>query len=155
MLLPIPNDSARKMSLTHHMALAVCRDEGGGNSHQFNELLRVIYVTHHLQEAGFGTIPEELYGIAEAGMNAALARVKPEKVWRVDEKTALILEQIVGLHDEQLRSVTLRDLTAATERLERFIHSDRLSPLPESVRRAAQESQSSESTDEPGDAPAA
>ncbi|WP_143749476.1 hypothetical protein [Caballeronia arvi] len=55
----------------------------------------------------------------------------------IDAPTASLLEQILALHDEQLRSIALKDLTAATERLERFIGSQRASPLPDAIRAEA------------------
>jgi hypothetical protein len=139
MLLPLTAASSQKMSLHLHVALAACRREGCGNSHPFNELLRALYVTHHLQEMGFGSLPMEIYARAELGLNKSLSKGKPEQLWFVDAATAALLEQILGLHDQQLRVITLKDLTAATERLERFIRSQKESPLPAELRAAVRQ----------------
>lgn len=74
MLLPLPATATEKMSLQFHLALAACRKEGNGNSYQFNELLRALYITHHLQEMGFGSLPMQVYACAEFGMNTALSK---------------------------------------------------------------------------------
>ncbi|WP_143281968.1 hypothetical protein [Caballeronia choica] len=78
-----------------HLALAACRRMGCGNSHQFNELLRVLYITHHLQEMGFGSLPLQVYAPAELALNIALAGAKREQLWLVDAATASLLEQIL------------------------------------------------------------
>jgi hypothetical protein len=43
LLLPMPPQSARDMSLAHHLALAACRGHSG-NRHQINELVRSVYM---------------------------------------------------------------------------------------------------------------
>ena len=137
MLLPLTVASTEKMSLQIHLALAACRRPKRGNSHQFNELLRALYVTYHLQEMGFGALPMHVFANAELRMNAALSNAKREQAWFIDAQTASLLEQILALHDQQLRSIALKDLTAAIERLERFIGSQRASPLPDAIRAEA------------------
>jgi len=124
----------RKISLQIHLALAACRKDGCGNSYQFNELLRILYITHQLQEVGFGQLPLEDYARAELGLSAALSRVEAERRWLIDVQTAALLERVLQLHDHQLATIRLRDLTDATERLQRFMQSDRPSPLPEQLR---------------------
>ncbi|KXV10683.1 hypothetical protein CR51_08680 [Caballeronia megalochromosomata] len=136
MLLPLPPASVRQMSLQIHLALAACRKDGCGNSHQFNELLRILYITHQLQELGFGQLPLEDYARAEHGLSAALSRVEAERRWLIDAETASLLERVLQLHDQQLATIRLRDLTAATERLQHFMRSERPFPLPEHVRAA-------------------
>ncbi|WP_159833883.1 hypothetical protein [Burkholderia sp. 8Y] len=126
------------MSLAIHLALAACRREGSGTAYQFNELLRVLYMTLFLQEKGFGALPLALYARAEKNLNACLSRGKPGDHWFVDAETATVLEQVLRLHDEQLRGITYRDLAAAQERLEGFIRSARVSPLPDDARLAVQ-----------------
>lgn len=139
MLLPLPSASVRKMSLQIHLALAACRKDGCGNSYQFNELLRILYLTHQLQEMGVGQLSLEDYARAEHGLSAALSRVEAEHRWLIDAETASLLERILQLHDQQLASIRMGDLTAATEQLQRFIRSGRLSPLPETVRAKVRE----------------
>jgi hypothetical protein len=47
-LLPMPAQSARELSLAHHLALAACRSDSG-NRHQINELVRSVYMAYYLQ----------------------------------------------------------------------------------------------------------
>ncbi|MEM5439395.1 hypothetical protein [Paraburkholderia diazotrophica] len=48
-----------------------------------------------------------------------------------------------------MRSIALKDLTAATECLERFIGSQRVSPLPDAIRAEARELGPTESYESP------
>ncbi|CAL8481188.1 Fis family transcriptional regulator (plasmid) [Caballeronia sp. S22] len=137
MLLPLPAATTEKMSLQFHLALAACRKAGNGNSYQFNDLLRALYITHHLQEMGFGSLPMQVFACAEFGMNAALSKRKQNQAWFVDARTASLLEQILALHDCQLGAIRMKDLTAAIEQLERFIRSQRASPLSDELRAEA------------------
>ncbi len=137
MLLPLPVATLRSMSLRFHLALAACREQGNGNSYQFNELLRALYIAYYLQGMAFGFLPPNVFACAEFGMNQALAKGKSEQAWQVDSRTASLLEQILALHDVQLNSIRYKDLTAATEQLERFIVSQRASPLPDECRAEA------------------
>jgi len=133
MLLPLSEATARELSLPLHLALATCRGKSGGNAHLFNELLRVLYITFYLQEKGFGESAPDVYARAEAGINATLAAVKRTKNWQIDEETARLFEELLRTHDAQLAQVSLRDLTAATQRLMHFIRGKTVSPLPFSM----------------------
>lgn len=54
-LLPMSAQSAREVSLAHHIALAACRGDSA-NRHQINELVRSVYMAYFLQRMGFGDI---------------------------------------------------------------------------------------------------
>ena len=47
LLLPMPAQSARELSLAHHLALAACRSDSG-NRYQINELVRSVYMAYFL-----------------------------------------------------------------------------------------------------------
>ena len=53
LLLPMSAQSARELSLAHHLALAACRGDSA-NRHQINELVRSVYMAYFLQRMGFG-----------------------------------------------------------------------------------------------------
>jgi hypothetical protein len=72
LLLPMLAQSARDMSLAHHLALAACRGDSG-NQRQINELVRSVYMAYFLQRMGFGKAPFECYEHAEAAFENALA----------------------------------------------------------------------------------
>ncbi|VXB59313.1 Fis family transcriptional regulator (fragment) [Burkholderia sp. 8Y] len=133
------------MCLAIHLALAACRREGSGAAYQFNELLRVFYMTLFLQENGFGALPLKLYARAEKNLNARLSRGKHGDHWFIDAETPTVFEKVLQLHDEQLRRITYRDLAFARERIEGFIRSARVSPLGDDVRLAIRESQANSS----------
>jgi hypothetical protein len=78
-LLPMPAQSARELSLAHHLALAACRGDRA-NRHQINELVRSVYMAYYLQRMGFGEAPFECYEHAEAAFENALA-VAASMVW--------------------------------------------------------------------------
>ncbi|WP_157694765.1 hypothetical protein [Caballeronia fortuita] len=136
MLLPLPMAAAEKMLLQIHVALAACRRPKRGTSYQFNELLPALDITYHLQERGFAGLPMQVYASAELGMNTAITNAEQQRAWFIDAPTASLLGKILSLHDQQLRSIARshsRILTAATERLKRFVASQRASPLPDGL----------------------
>jgi len=69
--LPMDSASARQLALTHHLALAACRGNGG-NKHLINELIRAVYLAYFLQQMGFGALPLDAYMKAEAAISTAL-----------------------------------------------------------------------------------
>jgi hypothetical protein len=101
LLLPMSAQSARDMSLAHHLALAACRGDGG-NRHQINELVRSVYMAYFLQRMGFGDIPFECYERAEAAFENALAVATKSEKWIISEQDAPVIERLLALHDQQL-----------------------------------------------------
>jgi hypothetical protein len=85
LLLPMAAQSARDMSLAHHLALA-CRGDSG-NRHQINELVRSVYMAHYLQRMGCGDVPVENYEHAEAAFENALAVAAKCAKWVSASKT--------------------------------------------------------------------
>lgn len=120
--------SARKLSLTHHLALSTCRGDHG-NSRLINELARAVYTAYFLQRAGFGEAPFELYEHAEAAIEQALVVAAKTSVWKIDEQDAPSIEKLLALHDEQLLSAPLHRVNAAEAALRRFVGGKARSPL--------------------------
>ncbi|MFL9960103.1 hypothetical protein PQR02_02940 [Paraburkholderia sediminicola] len=116
------------ISLANHLALAVCR-KGQGNAHLINELSRVVYLTYYLQEAGFGDAPVDLYRRAEAALEQAAGRSQRDGVGQVNDEVAAMLEEILGIHDQQLTAAAARHVIEANARFSRFIKSDFRSPF--------------------------
>ena len=79
-LLPMSAQSARELSLAHHLALAACRG-AHANRHQINELVRSVYMAYYLQRMGFGEVPFECYEHAEAAFENALAVAEKSAKW--------------------------------------------------------------------------
>src|SRR6202795_4414764 len=120
--------SARQRALTHPLALAACRGNGG-NKHLINELTRAVYLTYFPQQMGFGALPLDAYVKAEAAISIALKTAERDGDWRIASRDASSLEKILALHDEQLGNVPLYRIVEAEKRLRAFIMGSQPSPL--------------------------
>jgi hypothetical protein len=121
LLLPMAAQSARDMSLAHHLALAACRGDSG-NRHQINELVRSVYMAYFLQSLGFGEVPFECYEHAEAAFENALAVAAKSAQWIISEQDAPVIERLLALHDQQLSEAPMHWVVEA-ERLSNDIKS--------------------------------
>ena len=127
-LLPMSAQSARELSLAHHLALAACRGERA-NRHQINELVRSVYMAYYLQRMGFGEVPFECYEHAEAAFENALAIAAKSAKWTVSEQDAPVIERVLALHDQQLSEAPMHRVVAAEKRLRQFLAGESASPL--------------------------
>ena len=93
LLLPMSAQSAREMSLAHHLALAACRGDRA-NRHQINELVRSVYMAYFIQRMGFGDLPIECYEHAEAAFENALAVAAKSARWMISEQDAPVIERL-------------------------------------------------------------
>jgi hypothetical protein len=133
-LLPMSAQSAREMSLAHHLALAACRGDSA-NRHQINELVRSVYMAYFLQRMGFGDIPFECYEHAEAVFESALAVAAKCRKWIINEQDAPVIERLLALHDQQLSEAPMHRVVEAEQQLRQFLAGTDASPLvrPKSV----------------------
>jgi hypothetical protein len=127
-LLPMPAQSAREMSLAHHLALAACRSDSG-NRHQINELVRSVYMAYYLQRLGFGGMPFECYERAEAAFENALAVAAKCGKWIISERDAPVIERLLALHDQQLSEAPMHRVAEAEKQLRQFLAGTSISPL--------------------------
>jgi len=127
-LLPMPAQSARELSLAHHLALAACRSDSG-NRHQINELVRSVYLAYFLQRMGFGDMPFECYKHAEAAFENALAVAAKSARWMISEQDAPVIERLLALHDWQLSEAPMHRVVEAEKQLRQFIAGTGVSPL--------------------------
>jgi hypothetical protein len=132
MLLPMRAATATEVSLANHLALAVIRSQHGAR-HQFNELMKVVYMAHYLQEAGFGSEPRNTFVAAESGVRKARARGKAENIWIADDATTSALARIVSLYDWQILCAPVWTVLHAEDQLMRLINDDGVSPLWENA----------------------
>jgi hypothetical protein len=132
-LLPMPAQSARELSLAHHLALAACRGDRA-NRHQINELVRSVYMAYYLQRMGFGEMPLECYEQAEAALENALAVAAKSANWIIGEQDAPVIERLLALHDQQLSEAPMFRVVEAEKQLRQFLAGTGVSPLvrPES-----------------------
>ena len=119
-LLPMSAQSARELSLAHHLALAACRG-AHANRHQINELVRSVYMAYYLQRMGFGEVPFECYEHAEAAFENALAIAEKSAKWTISEQDAPVIERVLALHDQQLSEAPMHRVVAAEKRLRQFL----------------------------------
>ena len=124
----MPAQSAREMSLAHHLALAACRSDSG-NRHQINELVRSVYMAYYLQRLGFGGMPFECYERAEAAFENALAVAAKCGKWIISERDAPVIERLLALHDQQLSEAPMHRVAEAEKQLRQFLAGTSISPL--------------------------
>ena len=128
LLLPMSAQSAREMSLAHHLALAACRGDSA-NRHQINELVRSVYMAYFLQRMGFGDMPFECYEHAEAAFENALAVAAKSARWMISEQDAPAIERLLALHDWQLSEAPMHRVAEAEKQLRQFLAGTDVSPL--------------------------
>jgi hypothetical protein len=128
LLLPMAAQSARDMSLAHHLALAACRGDSG-NRHQINELVRSVYMAYFLQRMGFGEAHFECYEHAEAAFENALAVATKSAQWIISEQDAPVIERLLALHDQQLSEAPMHRVVKAERQLRQFLAGTGASPL--------------------------
>jgi len=128
MLLPLEG-AVREASLARHLTWAACKKEAG-SGYLVNELVRLVYLTFYVQEAGYGDTDLMVYVRAEAALERCLERAERESVWSFEPGDAPLFEAILRQGDQQLDSVPSYVYMDACERLDRFTLSGRRSPLP-------------------------
>ncbi|MFK4446096.1 hypothetical protein ABH944_006236 [Caballeronia udeis] len=104
--------SARELSLVHHLALAACRSDSA-NRHQINELVRSVHMAYYLQRLGFGDIPFECYERAEAAFENALGVAAKSGKWIISEQNAPVIERLLALHDQQMSEAPMHKVAEA------------------------------------------
>ena len=128
MLLPMPQNAAREISLVNHLTFAACR-RGAGSAYLFNELIRVIYLAYYVQDAGFGDTDLIIYACAEAALERVLQRAEHSRVWTLDANDIPIFEAVLRQSDRQLANAPRHVHLGARYRLDCFVTSERASPL--------------------------
>ncbi|RQP98864.1 hypothetical protein [Burkholderia stagnalis] len=125
-LLPLPADQVRRLSLKHHLALAVLRD-GRGDFDAIATLVNTLYLAYFLGAVG----DAELAGFrrAETALNQCVARAERGEPWSLPDDARTVLEQLVVTHDAQLAAVPLHRYLAAWERVARVTAPGGRSPI--------------------------
>ena len=128
MLLPMPENTAREISLVNHLTFAACRS-GAGCSYLFNELSQMIYLAYYVQDAGFGDTDLVIYARAEAAMERVLQRAESARAWTLHANDIPLFEAVLRQSDRQLTNVPRHVHLGARYRLDSFVTSRRASPL--------------------------
>ncbi|RQR72372.1 MULTISPECIES: hypothetical protein [unclassified Burkholderia] len=127
-LLPLPTEKVRALSLENHLALATVRG-GRGDLDQVSCLVRVVYLAFYLRDATSTGTDFDLYRRAEAALNACVARAdRGERCLLLDHELAIV-ERILVIHDEQLAAIPWHRYLDAWERLRHYIANGRRSPI--------------------------
>ncbi|HDR8949537.1 MULTISPECIES: hypothetical protein [Burkholderia] len=129
MLLPLSARAARDLSLANHLTFVACK-QGAGNPYLLNELIRFVYLTFYVQEAGYGDTALIVYSRAEAALERCMTRAERDGVCQLDADDSPHFEAVLCQADRQIECAPLHYLIEARERLERFARSSRQSPLP-------------------------
>jgi hypothetical protein len=128
MLLPMPECAAREIALVNHLSFAACRS-GAGSAYLFNELIRLVYLSFYVQDAGFGDTDLMIYARVEAAIERSLERAESGRAWMLDADDLPLFEAVLRESDRQLVHAPRHIHIGARERLERFATSGRASPL--------------------------
>ncbi|CAE6873612.1 hypothetical protein R69746_08616 [Paraburkholderia aspalathi] len=126
MLLPHTASYVHKLVLHNHIALATFR-AGKGNGDLLAELVKVLYLAWHLQEAGFDAADRELYPEVEGILDSA-ARNTSKDIWFIAAEECDPLTQILDLHERQLSSAPVYAVDEAQQRVLHFGKSEKRSP---------------------------
>ncbi|WP_175948849.1 hypothetical protein [Burkholderia pyrrocinia] len=128
LLLPLPTEKVRALSLENHLALTAVRG-GRGDLDQVSCLVRVVYLAFYLRETTSASADFNLYRRAEAALNACVTRVEQgERCLLLDRELATV-ERILVVHDEQLAAVPWHRYLAACKRLQHHIVEGKRSPI--------------------------
>lgn len=118
-LLPLPVDHARRLSLKHHLALALLCD-GHGDVESIATLSNMLALAFYLCSAG----ETELYRSADSALNRCIARAERGGKWILTDGERTALEALLRVRDEQLGAVPVHRYLKALEQAQ---HVDRLS----------------------------
>ncbi|WP_235024828.1 hypothetical protein [Caballeronia arvi] len=110
------------------MSFAACRS-GAGSAYLFNELIRLVYLSFYVQDAGFGDTDLMIYASVEAAVERSLERAESGRAWMLDAEDLPLFEAVLRESDRQLAHAPRHVHIGARERLERFATSGRASPL--------------------------
>ena len=120
LLLPLPTEYIRDLSLANHLALVGCRKDVG-LKHSLNELIRLAYLSFFLWDAGYGAEEPTLFLDAERALDSAVVRAGETGKWQLEDNEFELMKRVVAVHDEQLSSVTGQNYIAARQRLEALL----------------------------------
>ncbi|HHV7525559.1 TPA: hypothetical protein ACUNF5_007124 [Burkholderia orbicola] len=129
MLLPLPTEKVRSLSLEHHLALAAMRS-GHGDNDQISCLLKAVYLAFFMREPGASESELEQFRRAERVLERCIERVERGERWWLLDTERSVLERVLVLHDEQLAAVPTHRYLAAWTQLRRFIVGTIRSPIP-------------------------
>jgi hypothetical protein len=114
MLLPFTPVQVRRIALSNHMTLEMLRT-GVAEIRRLASLSQASFVCRFLCEAGYGSARDGLFIAIDEAVLRAKSVGHETAVWRLDEEGYALMSEMLTLHDEQLLSVPVFELQAATD----------------------------------------
>jgi hypothetical protein len=119
-LLPMPNETVRRISLEAHLALVGCT-KGEGSQHQLNEIIRATYLSFIVLQAGYGNATIAMFREAEALLDNAVRDAESSGVWRLPPEGEEIIQAVLRVYDEQLATVSTKVYAESNQALSRLL----------------------------------
>ncbi|MEX3693295.1 hypothetical protein AB3X91_39210 [Paraburkholderia sp. BR14263] len=117
MLLPLPVQKARALSLEYHLALSVLAARRGGQDEAIR-LMQAVYHARFMQGSGSGDAA--LLGMAETALDDMVARVDAGGAWVVSDAEQVAIANAIAIHDRLTNTVPYHRFAAAWERMQYF-----------------------------------
>ncbi|WP_080484057.1 hypothetical protein [Burkholderia cenocepacia] len=129
MLLPLPTERVRSLSLENHLALAALRS-GHGNENQVSCLLKTVYLAFFLRDLTATARDVDQYRRAETVLDRCIKRADEGERWLLLDTEHSAIERVLVVHDEQLAAVPTHRYLDAWKLLSRFMAGTIRSPIP-------------------------
>ncbi|SOE74537.1 hypothetical protein SAMN05446635_5334 [Burkholderia sp. OK233] len=134
LLLPLPDECVRELSLANHLALVGC-GPSAGSRHAVNNLIRVTYLSFFLWEAGYGDVNAEFYVSAERVLDQVVVRAEQTELWCLDIEEVPVMQKVLRIHDRQISDAPTRAFLEAKARLESVLRKEHtVSPIAKRLR---------------------
>ncbi|MGI0504872.1 hypothetical protein ABY44_17575 [Burkholderia sp. ZZQ-2] len=112
-LLPLPVDQVRRLSLKHHLALALLCG-GSGDIESIATLSNMLALAFYLRSDG----EAELYRSADFALNQCIERAERGGKWTFTDAERTALEALLRVHDKQLAAVPVHRYLEALEQVQ-------------------------------------
>ncbi|WP_175804719.1 hypothetical protein [Burkholderia ambifaria] len=111
--MPLPVDQVRRLSLKHHLALALLCD-GSGGVESIATLSNMLALAFYLRSDG----EVELYRSADSALNQCIARAERGDPWTLKDAERTALETLLLAHDKQLAAVPVHRYLEVLEKVQ-------------------------------------
>ncbi len=129
MLLPLPANIVRKISLENHLALAAI-EAGHGTPDTMIALVRVLYMTYFLLGKNVSDDDLEQFRVVEDVLNDSIHAAEGGRNWRVGGEHMPAIRQMLLQLDDLLGAVPKHRYVDACGKMGSFAESPDQSPLP-------------------------
>jgi len=116
-LLPLPDEVIGELLIEYHMTLANLR-RGAGDFRHFATMARVVVLTCHLFQAGYGEAQVDGLMEVQDALDRSHRKAVDTGIWGVDEAAFELLADLLVLHEEQLRAAPLNVVAKWNDKVE-------------------------------------